>query len=152
MRTILIFTSVFIPICALWFLLKPREVSDVIIIDIRNSFLGIKWSGSPYWNTIIVERNPKHPKCQIAEAYYMKLEKLYPNKKGFLPSYLFIELRKFIKSNAGVITEDNLNNPSLNSGGYSIDFKLNRFDISSSIELGSEGTVALIICGNPSKK
>jgi hypothetical protein len=152
MRIILIFTSIFIAICAFWFLLKPREVSNVIAINIKDSFLGTEWSGSPYWNIITVEKNFKRPKCQIAEVYYMKLEKLYPNKKGFLPDYLFIRLRKFIRSNVGVITEDNLNNPSLNSGGYSIDFKLNHFDISSSIEIGSEGNVSLIICGNSSTK
>jgi hypothetical protein len=152
MRKVLIFTTIFVAICALWFFLKPREVSDITAIDIKDSFLGTEWSGSPYWNSITVKRNPKHPKCQIAEAYYMNFERLYPNKKGFLPGYLFIELRKFIKSNDGIITEDSLNNPSLNSGGYSIDFKLNHSEISSSIELGSEGGATLIVCINPSKK
>jgi hypothetical protein len=151
MRIILIFTSIVVAICTLWFLLKPREISNVIVIDPKDSFLGVGWSGSLYWNKVTVEKNPKNPDCKVSEAHHAQLENLYPDKKGYLRGYLFAELRKYIKLNSGIITEDTLSNPSINSGGYSINFKLNHFDIGSTIEMYGN-TATLIICGNPSQK
>jgi hypothetical protein len=63
---------------------------------------------------------------------------------------LFRELRKFIKRNRGVITRDTLSEPSLNSG-YSLDFYLNDYDVSSGIEIGGD-FATLGVCANIGKK
>jgi hypothetical protein len=62
--------TVFVAFVMTWFLFYSRKESNLVTIDIRNSFLGVEWSGSSNWNKIKVEKNLNHPKCQIAEAYH----------------------------------------------------------------------------------
>jgi hypothetical protein len=146
MRIIYAFLSIFV-ICLL---VQTKNSPDIVEIHVSESFMGIEWPGSPYWDTIRVEKNINNSQCQVSESYYMDFLKLYPEKKGFEFGYLFVEIRKFIKSRAIKVIQDTLDNPTLNSG-YSLSFVLKGFLIQSTIEVhGSSGV--LIVCGNPKKK